>query len=103
MCVCVCVPGSHLTKLISFLEEASIVGENETYPRALLHWNRAASQGTFGMVTIPVTSDVRYTLFFFLYEARKGRKASILFNISHIPQELVAVLYSTGSHKVIAS
>lgn len=25
--------------------EATIVGENETYPRALLHWNRAASQG----------------------------------------------------------
>ncbi|OXB61177.1 hypothetical protein ASZ78_013230, partial [Callipepla squamata] len=25
-------------------KEASIVGENETYPRALLHWNRAASQ-----------------------------------------------------------
>ncbi|KAJ7345071.1 hypothetical protein JRQ81_001021 [Phrynocephalus forsythii] len=26
-------------------EEASIIEENETYPRALLHWNRAASQG----------------------------------------------------------
>lgn len=47
MCVCVHVPGSHLSELISSLEEASIVGENETYPRALLHWNRAASQGTF--------------------------------------------------------
>ncbi|KAJ6661294.1 hypothetical protein lerEdw1_015431 [Lerista edwardsae] len=26
-------------------KEASIIEENETYPRALLHWNRAASQG----------------------------------------------------------
>ncbi|XP_069805266.1 protein sel-1 homolog 1 [Dendropsophus ebraccatus] len=26
-------------------KEASLFGENETYPRALLHWNRAASQG----------------------------------------------------------
>ncbi|KAJ1105573.1 hypothetical protein NDU88_002978 [Pleurodeles waltl] len=26
-------------------KEASIIGENETFPRALLHWNRAASQG----------------------------------------------------------
>ncbi|XP_075049585.1 protein sel-1 homolog 1 [Mixophyes fleayi] len=25
--------------------EASLIGENETFPRALLHWNRAASQG----------------------------------------------------------
>ncbi|XP_029453581.1 protein sel-1 homolog 1 isoform X2 [Rhinatrema bivittatum] len=25
--------------------EANLIGENETYPRALLHWNRAASQG----------------------------------------------------------
>ncbi|XP_015686438.1 protein sel-1 homolog 1-like, partial [Protobothrops mucrosquamatus] len=27
------------------IEEASLIEENETYPRALLHWNRAASQG----------------------------------------------------------
>lgn len=40
--LCAC---SYLTKLLFSLEEASIVGENETYPRALLHWNRAASQG----------------------------------------------------------
>ncbi|XP_041070466.1 protein sel-1 homolog 1 isoform X1 [Carcharodon carcharias] len=26
-------------------KEAKIFGENETYPRALLHWNRAAAQG----------------------------------------------------------
>ncbi|XP_070610025.1 protein sel-1 homolog 1 isoform X2 [Erythrolamprus reginae] len=26
-------------------QKASIIEENETYPRALLHWNRAASQG----------------------------------------------------------
>uniref|UniRef100_A0ACB8G5P9 Uncharacterized protein n=1 Tax=Sphaerodactylus townsendi TaxID=933632 RepID=A0ACB8G5P9_9SAUR len=26
-------------------KEASIIEENETYTRALLHWNRAASQG----------------------------------------------------------
>lgn len=26
-------------------KEASLVGENETFPRALLHWNRAAAQG----------------------------------------------------------
>lgn len=42
--VCI-IPWFYLTGLFSSLEEASIVGENETYPRALLHWNRAASQG----------------------------------------------------------
>lgn len=26
-------------------QEANLFGENETYPRALLHWNRAAAQG----------------------------------------------------------
>lgn len=48
------IPWFYLTGLFSSLEEASIVGENETYPRALLHWNRAASQG----MSVPHNSNL---------------------------------------------
>lgn len=34
-------------------EGARIFSENETYPRALLHWTRAAAQGEFKQALSP--------------------------------------------------
>ncbi|KAL4641845.1 hypothetical protein GN956_G10901 [Arapaima gigas] len=39
------VAQSNVAFILDQTEEANIFGENETYPRALLHWNRAAAQG----------------------------------------------------------
>ncbi|KAJ8274932.1 hypothetical protein COCON_G00095570 [Conger conger] len=36
---------SNVAFILDQTEEAHIFGENETYPRALLHWTRAAAQG----------------------------------------------------------
>ncbi|NWT40842.1 SE1L1 protein, partial [Chroicocephalus maculipennis] len=49
-------------------KEASIVGENETYPRALLQWNRAAAQGMFTLTFLKINllgkTDTKYPLGF---------------------------------------
>lgn len=36
---------SNLTLCLCLSEGSQIFNENETYPRALLHWTRAAAQG----------------------------------------------------------
>ena len=38
---------------LKFLGESRIFNQNETYQRALLHWNRAASQGLLTLSDCP--------------------------------------------------
>lgn len=49
---------THLLLLSNFFdlfgpEGAKIFSENETYPRALLHWTRAAAQGESSLLSTP--------------------------------------------------
>lgn len=76
------IPCSYITELLSSLEEASIVGENETYPRALLHWNRAASQG----MSIPHNSNlflVEPLMFVFMCVMKQGRREGLHPSVQH--------------------
>lgn len=83
---CVHIPCFYLTELLSPPEEASIVEENETYPRALLHWNRAASQG----ISMPYSSNYFIfsrainVCFHGFYETEGGKAYLLQFNISCI-------------------
>ncbi|XP_034848812.1 protein sel-1 homolog 1 isoform X2 [Mirounga leonina] len=76
--------------------EATIVGENETYPRALLHWNRAASQGyTVARVKLGdyhfygFGTDVDYETAFIHYRlaSEQQHSAQAMFNLGYMHEK----------------
>ncbi|XP_047287632.1 protein sel-1 homolog 1 isoform X3 [Homo sapiens] len=76
--------------------EASIVGENETYPRALLHWNRAASQGyTVARIKLGdyhfygFGTDVDYETAFIHYRlaSEQQHSAQAMFNLGYMHEK----------------
>ncbi|KAM4898705.1 protein sel-1 homolog 1 isoform 5-T5 [Sylvia borin] len=78
------------------LKEASIVGENETYPRALLHWNRAASQGyTVARIKLGdyhfygFGTDVDYETAFIHYRlaSEQQHSAQAMFNLGYMHEK----------------
>ncbi|XP_027700555.1 protein sel-1 homolog 1 isoform X2 [Vombatus ursinus] len=77
-------------------KEASIVGENETYPRALLHWNRAASQGyTVARIKLGdyhfygFGTDVDYETAFIHYRlaSEQQHSAQAMFNLGYMHEK----------------
>nr|XP_033807694.1 protein sel-1 homolog 1 isoform X2 [Geotrypetes seraphini] len=76
--------------------EASIIGENETYPRALLHWNRAASQG-YMVARIKLGdyhfygfgTDVDYETAFIHYRmaSEQQHSAQAMFNLGYMHEK----------------
>ncbi|CAH2327946.1 sel-1 1 [Pelobates cultripes] len=74
-------------------KEAGVVGENETLPRALLHWNRAASQG-YTMARIKLGdyhfygygTDVDYETAFIHYRlaSEQQHSAQAMFNLGYM-------------------
>ncbi|XP_068255166.1 protein sel-1 homolog 1 isoform X1 [Nyctibius grandis] len=77
-------------------KEAGIVGENETYPRALLHWNRAASQGyTVARIKLGdyhfygFGTDVDYETAFIHYRlaAEQQHSAQAMFNLGYMHEK----------------
>uniref|UniRef100_A0A8D1ZLE0 Protein sel-1 homolog 1 n=1 Tax=Sus scrofa TaxID=9823 RepID=A0A8D1ZLE0_PIG len=76
--------------------EATIVGENETYPRALLHWNRAASQGyTVARIKLGdyhfygFGTDVDYETAFIHYRlaSEQQHSAQAMFNLGYMHEK----------------
>ncbi|XP_053553319.1 protein sel-1 homolog 1 [Bombina bombina] len=76
--------------------EASIVGENETFPRALLHWNRAASQGyTVARIKLGdyhfygYGTDVDYETAFIHYRlaSEQQHSAQAMFNLGYMHEK----------------
>ncbi|XP_006778950.1 PREDICTED: protein sel-1 homolog 1 [Myotis davidii] len=81
---------------INFPREATIVGENETYPRALLHWNRAASQGyTVARIKLGdyhfygFGTDVDYETAFIHYRlaSEQQHSAQAMFNLGYMHEK----------------
>ncbi|XP_074886136.1 protein sel-1 homolog 1 isoform X2 [Buteo buteo] len=77
-------------------QKASIVGENETYPRALLHWNRAASQGyTVARIKLGdyhfygFGTDVDYETAFIHYRlaSEQQHSAQAMFNLGYMHEK----------------
>ncbi|XP_053880997.1 protein sel-1 homolog 1 [Malaclemys terrapin pileata] len=77
-------------------KEASIVGENETYPQALLHWNRAASQGyTVARIKLGdyhfygFGTDVDYETAFIHYRlaSEQQHSAQAMFNLGYMHEK----------------
>ncbi|XP_014797391.1 PREDICTED: protein sel-1 homolog 1 isoform X1 [Calidris pugnax] len=77
-------------------KEASIVGENETYPRALLHWNRAAAQGyTVARIKLGdyhfygFGTDVDYETAFIHYRlaSEQQHSAQAMFNLGYMHEK----------------
>ncbi|XP_069494030.1 protein sel-1 homolog 1 isoform X2 [Ambystoma mexicanum] len=77
-------------------EEANIVGENETFPRALLHWNRAASQGyTVARIKLGdyhfygFGTDVDYETAFIHYRlaSEQQHSAQAMFNLGYMHEK----------------
>ncbi|NWH77472.1 SE1L1 protein, partial [Piaya cayana] len=77
-------------------KEATIVGENETYPRALLHWNRAASQGyTVARIKLGdyhfygFGTDVNYETAFIHYRlaSEQQHSAQAMFNLGYMHEK----------------
>ncbi|XP_062492196.1 protein sel-1 homolog 1 isoform X1 [Pezoporus occidentalis] len=77
-------------------KEASIVEENETYPRALLHWNRAASQGyTVARIKLGdyhfygFGTDVDYETAFIHYRlaSEQQHSAQAMFNLGYMHEK----------------
>ncbi|XP_068255167.1 protein sel-1 homolog 1 isoform X2 [Nyctibius grandis] len=77
-------------------QKAGIVGENETYPRALLHWNRAASQGyTVARIKLGdyhfygFGTDVDYETAFIHYRlaAEQQHSAQAMFNLGYMHEK----------------
>ncbi|XP_075470726.1 protein sel-1 homolog 1 [Ascaphus truei] len=76
--------------------EASIVGENETFPRALQHWNRAASQG-YTVARIKMGdyhfygygTDVDYETAFIHYRlaSEQQHSAQAMFNLGYMHEK----------------
>nr|XP_033807696.1 protein sel-1 homolog 1 isoform X4 [Geotrypetes seraphini] len=79
-----------------YYREASIIGENETYPRALLHWNRAASQG-YMVARIKLGdyhfygfgTDVDYETAFIHYRmaSEQQHSAQAMFNLGYMHEK----------------
>uniref|UniRef100_A0A8C5K933 Protein sel-1 homolog 1 n=1 Tax=Jaculus jaculus TaxID=51337 RepID=A0A8C5K933_JACJA len=76
--------------------EATIIGENETYPRALLHWNRAASQGyTVARIKLGdyhfygFGTDVDYETAFIHYRlaSEQQHSAQAMFNLGYMHEK----------------
>ncbi|KAM4664263.1 protein sel-1 homolog 1 [Discoglossus pictus] len=76
--------------------EATIVGENETFPRALLHWNRAASQGyTVARIKLGdyhfygYGTDVDYETAFIHYRlaSEQQHSAQAMFNLGYMHEK----------------
>ncbi|XP_068802825.1 protein sel-1 homolog 1 isoform X4 [Struthio camelus] len=85
-----------MTAYNSYKDEASIVGENETYPRALLHWNRAASQGyTVARIKLGdyhfygFGTDVDYETAFIHYRlaSEQQHSAQAMFNLGYMHEK----------------
>ncbi|KAM9555759.1 protein sel-1 homolog 1 isoform 2-T2 [Guaruba guarouba] len=79
-----------------FDQKASIVEENETYPRALLHWNRAASQGyTVARIKLGdyhfygFGTDVDYETAFIHYRlaSEQQHSAQAMFNLGYMHEK----------------
>ncbi|XP_014797392.1 PREDICTED: protein sel-1 homolog 1 isoform X2 [Calidris pugnax] len=77
-------------------QKASIVGENETYPRALLHWNRAAAQGyTVARIKLGdyhfygFGTDVDYETAFIHYRlaSEQQHSAQAMFNLGYMHEK----------------
>ncbi|KAG8449011.1 hypothetical protein GDO86_015902 [Hymenochirus boettgeri] len=77
-------------------KEANIVGENETFPRALLHWNRAASQGyTVARIKLGdyhfygYGTDVDYETAFIHYRlaSEQQHSAQAMFNLGYMHEK----------------
>ncbi|XP_069714730.1 protein sel-1 homolog 1 isoform X2 [Phaenicophaeus curvirostris] len=77
-------------------QKATIVGENETYPRALLHWNRAASQGyTVARIKLGdyhfygFGTDVNYETAFIHYRlaSEQQHSAQAMFNLGYMHEK----------------
>uniref|UniRef100_A0A452SFN1 Protein sel-1 homolog 1 n=1 Tax=Ursus americanus TaxID=9643 RepID=A0A452SFN1_URSAM len=75
---------------------STIVGENETYPRALLHWNRAASQGyTVARIKLGdyhfygFGTDVDYETAFIHYRlaSEQQHSAQAMFNLGYMHEK----------------
>ncbi|KAM8921301.1 protein sel-1 homolog 1 [Pelodytes ibericus] len=77
-------------------KEANIIGENETFPRALLHWNRAASQG-YTMARIKLGdyhfygygTDIDYETAFIHYRlaSEQQHSAQAMFNLGYMHEK----------------
>ncbi|KAM9294687.1 protein sel-1 homolog 1 [Gastrophryne carolinensis] len=76
--------------------EASLVGENETFPRALLHWNRAAAQGyTLARLKLGdyhyygYGTDVDYETAFIHYRlaSEQQHSAQAMFNLGYMHEK----------------
>lgn len=77
-------------------KEASLVNENETFPRALLHWNRAASQGyTLARLKLGdyhyygYGTDVDYETAFIHYRlaSEQQHSAQAMFNLGYMHEK----------------
>ncbi|XP_054055948.1 protein sel-1 homolog 1 isoform X2 [Rissa tridactyla] len=77
-------------------QKASIVGENETYPRALLQWNRAAAQGyTVARIKLGdyhfygFGTDIDYETAFIHYRlaSEQQHSAQAMFNLGYMHEK----------------
>lgn len=77
-------------------QEAAIFGENETFPRALLHWNRAASQGyTHARIKLGdyhfygYGTDIDYETAFIHYRlaSEQQHSAQAMFNLGYMHEK----------------
>ncbi|NP_001090027.1 sSEL1L adaptor subunit of ERAD E3 ubiquitin ligase L homeolog precursor [Xenopus laevis] len=77
-------------------KEAAIFGENETFPRALLHWNRAASQGyTLARIKLGdyhfygYGTDIDYETAFIHYRlaSEQQHSAQAMFNLGYMHEK----------------